>query len=221
VSNSLGSRFWKFVDQSQGPDGCWLWTGALRRGYGTFWLNRRNVSSHVLAYETLVGSIPDGWQIDHLCHDARTCKLSETCPHRACVNPAHLRAVTAQDNTLRSGNPAARFAGATHCVNGHEFTEENTYRRPKGGRTCKACAKINGLRYRPPAQRRPDMDTHCIRGHKWSEANTLMRPRGRACRTCGRETMRRRRAGVHGQHPDRGTVAAGRFHSPNVPSNRM
>lgn len=28
----------------------------------------------------------------------------------------------------------------THCVNGHEFTEANTYLRPgRGGRSCRAC----------------------------------------------------------------------------------
>lgn len=31
-------------------------------------------------------------------------------------------------------------ARKTHCKNGHEFTPENTYIRPKGGRKCRACA---------------------------------------------------------------------------------
>lgn len=37
-------------------------------------------------------------------------------------------------------SPAAVNAEATHCVNGHEFTEANTYRRPdKGARCCRRC----------------------------------------------------------------------------------
>lgn len=36
-------------------------------------------------------------------------------------------------------------ANKTHCVNGHEFTLDNTYRRPSGGRTCKKCAYKNNL----------------------------------------------------------------------------
>lgn len=42
--------------------------------------------AHRYAYELLVGAIPDGMQIDHICHN------------RACVNPGHLRPVTRKQN---------------------------------------------------------------------------------------------------------------------------
>ncbi len=32
-------------------------------------------------------------------------------------------------------------AKQTQCKNGHEFTPENTYRPPSGGRSCRACMK--------------------------------------------------------------------------------
>lgn len=37
----------------------------------------------------------------------------------------------------------------THCIRGHEFTPENTYRKPKGtGRECKACIAIHHEKHR-------------------------------------------------------------------------
>lgn len=46
--------------------------------------------------------IPDDLQIDHLCHtDDPGCLGGNDCPHRRCVNPAHLEPVTPQGNSLR------------------------------------------------------------------------------------------------------------------------
>src|SRR5450755_3951408 len=73
-------RFWARVDKQ--TDGCWVWTGALRTGYGTLSVSGKNVPAHRFSYELLVGIIPDGLQIDHLCRN------------RACVNPEHLEPVT-------------------------------------------------------------------------------------------------------------------------------
>ena len=74
------------------PNGCWIWTGAcFQDGYGAFSPvgTGRNVRVHRWAYERFVGRIPDGLVIDHLCHVPQ------------CVNPDHLEAVTAQENTRR------------------------------------------------------------------------------------------------------------------------
>lgn len=72
--------------------GCWLWTAAKNNGgYGMFTFTtgwRR--SAHRVSYETFVGPIPDGLQLDHLCRV------------RHCVNPDHLEPVTAAENTRRS-----------------------------------------------------------------------------------------------------------------------
>jgi hypothetical protein len=84
----LEKRFWEKVD-GNGPDGCWLWTGAVSdTGYGSIHADddRRVLAAHRVAYELAYGPIPDGMMIDHRCHV------------RACVNPAHLRAATAKQN---------------------------------------------------------------------------------------------------------------------------
>lgn len=194
----LTERFWKFVERGPAPHDCWRWRGALRRGYGTFWLNGRNVQAHVVAYTALIGKVPDGFQLDHVCHDPRLCQLADDCPHRACVNPDHLQVATHRSNSLRSGNPMAGFARATFCKNGHEFTMANTYLRPTGGRTCKACATERAKRYRPLAAKRPDHETHCVHGHLWSEHGKLDPNGWRQCRECQRLSAHRRRNEVDG-----------------------
>ncbi len=126
----------RIVDKIQPqPDGCWLWTGELtRNGYGRERIEpragSRRVVAHRLVYELLVGPIPEGLQLDHLCRN------------RACVNPEHMEPVTGRINTLRSTGPSAINASKTACVNGHALDERNTYVRPDGtGRHCKACAR--------------------------------------------------------------------------------
>jgi hypothetical protein len=85
-------------------------------------------AAHRLFYEQLVGPIPDGLQLDHLCRV------------RHCVNPDHLEPVTQTANVLRGIGPTAVNAGKTHCVHGHPFTPDNTYINKQGNRHCRACA---------------------------------------------------------------------------------
>src|SRR5206468_3686622 len=68
-------------------DGCWLWTGWVDAdGYGRISVNHKGYAVHRLAYEALVGPIPAGCEIDHLCRKP------------ACVNPLHLEPVTHLQN---------------------------------------------------------------------------------------------------------------------------
>jgi HNH endonuclease len=89
-------RFWAKVDKTES---CWLWTGALAKGYGQFGGTRKQrIQAHRWAYQELVGSIPEGLELDHLCRVRR------------CVNPAHLEPVTHSVNIMRSV-PYRRKAG--------------------------------------------------------------------------------------------------------------
>ncbi len=118
------------------PGGCWIWKGCVNQGgYGMFTLNGKARIAHRVAYELYVGPIPVGLTLDHTCHDPAVCALGNLCPHRSCVNPAHLEPVTMRENTLRGGSPAAIHAAKTKCIRGHEFVS-----RRSGRRDCPTCA---------------------------------------------------------------------------------
>lgn len=124
----------------EGDDGCWHWTASkVTSGYGQFPSELRTRLAHRYAYTVLVGPIPEGLTIDHLCRN------------RLCVNPAHLEAVTMRENNLRGVGPCARKARQTHCKRGHALTADNLCRPQRSkpnSRMCKAChrQKVAGQR---------------------------------------------------------------------------
>lgn len=109
--------------------GCWNWTAALdTKGYGTFAMtSQRKVHAYRASYTLLVGDVPKGLVLDHLCRNRR------------CVNPAHLEPVTVRENLMRGETKAAQNAAKTHCAHGHPFTADNLLKRQDGRRKCREC----------------------------------------------------------------------------------
>jgi hypothetical protein len=121
---TLEQRFWEKVDR-RGPDECWPWLASTDgKGYGSFRVGKHQ-RAHRFAYELLIGPIPAGLVIDHLCRN------------RACVNPAHMEPVTPLENQRRGIHGNSK---KTHCPQGHPYDDGNTYRY-RGRRICKACRR--------------------------------------------------------------------------------
>lgn len=116
---SAFERLWSRVT-IESPGGCWVYGGYLLNGYGRLrGDDGRKVLAHRLAYEQLVGPIPEGLTLDHV--------KARGCASKACVNPGHLEPVTMRENTMRGNTIAARNAAKTHCPKGHPYDERNTY----------------------------------------------------------------------------------------------
>jgi hypothetical protein len=136
AGNGNAVRFWKddpdevraFTRIRRAPRGCWEWIGYVDgSGYGRFrGRHRQWESAHRWFFEFLVGPVPDGMELDHLCRNRR------------CVNPRHLEPVTHRVNVLRGVSVPAVNATKSACPAGHRYTATNTYTY-RGMRYCKAC----------------------------------------------------------------------------------
>jgi DNA-binding XRE family transcriptional regulator len=91
---------WRLFTKIQfSRNGCWLWTGTDDgNGYGLLSVYDKLARAHRAVYQELVGPIPEGLELDHLCRNP------------SCVNPAHLEPVTAQENIRRSAAFRDRLA---------------------------------------------------------------------------------------------------------------
>lgn len=118
--------------------GCWNWIGSTigrEREYGGFSMRSTpGIYAHRWAYFVAYGEIPEGKELDHF-----------VCSNKRCVFVLHLKAVTHRENTLRSDAPPGINSRKTHCKNGHEYTEESTWRYVskdgKNMRHCRICWK--------------------------------------------------------------------------------
>ena len=134
------TRYGHHIDIHQGA--CWEWTGPKDdHGYGVASTGRQSAGrAHRVIYEAFRGPVDPALDLDHRCHTS-LCPGGDTCPHRACVRPDHLRPTPRRQNVLRGSHPTVLAHLRNECVAGHEMTPENTYVSPKGQRHCRACRK--------------------------------------------------------------------------------
>lgn len=121
-------RFWSKVNKT---DTCWLWTASCDGPYGKFKFEGKNRKAHRMSWILTHGFIPNGLQINH---------KENICPNKHCVNPEHLYAGTAKENTkdmIDNGNHG--MSKKTHCPKGHEYSGSNLKLTSKGWRQCRIC----------------------------------------------------------------------------------
>lgn len=168
-----------FFSQVDADAPCWVWLGrTTKKDYGVFRVDGRDVRAHRWSWETLVGKIPDGHALDHLCRN------------HPCVNPDHLEPVTWAENTRRGPIPK-RNASRTHCPSGHAYTVENTAVYA-GKRTCLTCRTERNRRLATQQSREARFSpaalvsrSVCWLGHALTPDNTVPLPDGYpVCKTC-------------------------------------
>lgn len=120
------------------PGGCRRWNGSHSKdGYArtSVRVNGKKYvrEAHRLLWLLVRGPIDQGSTVDHLCRV------------RDCVNLDHMELVIQKVNTFRGIGITAENKRKTHCVRGHEFTEDNIYRAPSmpNSRQCRKCIKIH------------------------------------------------------------------------------
>ena len=86
VNDSLVHRFKKYVSETKNENGCLLWIGGTRAGYGAIQHDKRIIGAHVAAFAIAGGTMLPGHVIAH------------KCDVRSCVNPEHLECVTYSKN---------------------------------------------------------------------------------------------------------------------------
>lgn len=144
LDDRLPARFWDKV-QPCPMSGCWLWTGSAdQKGYGRIGMGskrdgtRKPRCAHRVAYAALVGPIPPGLMLDHLCRQP------------GCVNPAHLEPVTNAVNVAR-GVAGVNQLAKTHCPRGHEYSGDNLVMQRnavgRGARVCRVCKNAANAEY--------------------------------------------------------------------------
>jgi hypothetical protein len=107
---------------------CVEWTGHVGHGYGLVRVGGKERVAHKVIYEMLVGPVPNGLQLDHLCRN------------KLCVNHEHLEPVT-QSSNMR------RVAGTDEvCRRGHP-RDVNTYTAAVGHSRCRRCNTIAVAEY--------------------------------------------------------------------------
>jgi len=119
------------IEENYSPEpnsGCWLWTGDTQRGYPRICVSLVSFRVHRWVYENTAGRIPRGHVVHH------------KCGVKCCVNPDHLEAMSPRDHMGMHNTVDGR------CKRGHPFTEENTFRRSDGRRTCLTCKRERDLR---------------------------------------------------------------------------
>ena len=131
-------RFWSRVIKLEGIDACWEWQAGINgKGYAYFWLNGVTRQAYKVSWEWENGPVPENPETP-----GKPFELDHTCRNKICVRPSHLEPVTFLENQRRS---PITLAGSnmrkTHCPQGHEYTTENTYVPPSGGRSCRTCEK--------------------------------------------------------------------------------
>lgn len=128
IPQRVVDRFLTIIDLGQDPGPCWLWPKSIgSHGYGQVGWQREDgtrttTTAHRVAWVAAGHTLTPGMDVHHECFT------------NPCVNHHHLTEISPSEN--RRDNLQRT---KTHCPQGHEYDQANTYVDPKGHRRCRAC----------------------------------------------------------------------------------
>ena len=128
--------------------GCTIWLGGTNQKYGLMRVGPRHENKqeyvHRLAYQLQTGQpIPDGFEVCHKCDIT------------VCINPNHLFLGTESANMLDSvAKNRHRWKGRTHCLQGHELTNNNLTKEV-GRKRCLTCFRTYQNNYQKQRRQKP------------------------------------------------------------------
>jgi hypothetical protein len=160
-------RLMSRVEKSE--DSCWVWNGALVRGYGVINIDGKTEYVHRVVFAASGKKFNKRLTLDHKCRNPR------------CVNPDHLEPVTRSENIRRMNLAQPR----NKCRKGHLYSE---YGKTKSG-LCIKCYENSPSRNKNSVEKprpykqlvRNDAVTHCSNGHEYSQVGRFSSGNCRQC----------------------------------------
>lgn len=149
VDQGVLDRFWPKVNVL-GENDCWEWKASRNSwGYGQFWFRNTIWLSHRAAYTIFAGDFPQEKIVMH------------SCDNPPCVNPAHLKMGTIQDNNDDMSAKGRNLAGEAHKNSVLTYEQVGEAReRVKAGEAIADVARSLGVK-------RPTLH-EAVRGVSWN-----------------------------------------------------
>lgn len=132
LDETLQTRFDKQV-MPEPMSGCWLWMGAVGKGYGSIGFGLKNEGAHRVSWMLHKGPIPEGGHVLH------------NCDNTYCVNPDHLRIGTHAENMADTTKRNRHSKGQYHqCA---KLSDEATIEIRKSSEPSRVLATRYGVSY--------------------------------------------------------------------------
>lgn len=139
---NLMKRFMRKAIKGDSYDDCWRWNRqfgsrpGMQEHRAKFYIKQNlQINAHRFSAFLFLGfDLRSNMQVLHKCNN------------EICVNPAHLYIGSVSDNMqnrIEAGNNP--MLNKTHCPQGHEYSDDNTYYDGKGHRHCKTCMEVRSL----------------------------------------------------------------------------